>query len=179
MGRRASQHKFLPDLFVFPGGGLSLSDVSYSRSMPLFLKSESLIINCPKMPGNLLALGIAALRETYEETGICLGRVHHGQFEPDLTGLCYLGRAITPSGSPIRYHARFFLKDIGSSPLSLAGSGELTDLAFRPLSLARQLPLADITEFLLGILSDLPPDLRPNRSVFWRYRAGKPLIRWS
>jgi len=179
MGRRVSQHKFLPDLFVFPGGGLSSSDMAYSRSMPLFLKGGPLIANSPKSPGNLAALGVAALRETYEETGICLGRVHRGLFEPDLTGLTYLGRAITPSESPIRFHARFFLKIMNASPVSLGGSGELTDLAFRPLSLARQLPLADITEFLLGALGDLPPDLRPTRSLFWRYREGKPLIRWS
>lgn len=64
-------------------------------------------------------------------------------------------------------------------PLTLGGSGELLDLAFRPLETALRLPLADITEFVLGMVGQLGPDLVPRRAAFWRYRRGKPMIRWD
>lgn len=126
------------------------------------------------------ALALAALRETWEETGIVLGRVEAGRLRPDASSLQYLGRAITPSESPIRFHARFFLQDISALPVRLGGSGELLDLAFRPLEAALRLPLADITEFMLrDVIGRLGPDLRPKQPVFWRYRRGKPLISWE
>ncbi|MFC3677216.1 hypothetical protein [Ferrovibrio xuzhouensis] len=119
------------------------------------------------------------MRETWEETGIALGRIAAGRLQPDLSGLTYLCRAITPADSPVRFHARFFARDVTGLPFELGGSGELLDLAFRPLPAARALPLADITEFILDLLAGLGPDLVPDRLPFWRYRSGKPLIRWA
>lgn len=124
-------------------------------------------------------MAVAAVRETWEETGIRLGRMDGGRLQPDLSGLHYLCRAITPAESPIRFHARFFLQDVTGMPLTLGGSGELLDLAFRPMETALRLPLADITEFVLGMVGELGPDLVPQRAAFWRYRRGKPMIRWD
>ncbi|MGU7719307.1 hypothetical protein, partial [Escherichia coli] len=55
------------------------------------------------------ALGVAAIRETHEETGLMLGREVDGRLQPDLSGLDVLARAITPPDSPIRFHARFLV----------------------------------------------------------------------
>lgn len=169
LGRRAGKHRFLPNVYAFPGGRVDSSDRS---DIPL--KTLSFIGE----PG-IQSLAVAAVRETWEETGILLGQLDPaGRLQPDLSGLRYLCRAITPSDSPIRFHARFFLQDVTGLPLSLAGSGELLDLAFRPVHAALALPLADITEFVLQQVAALGPDLTPKRAAFWRYRRGKPMIRW-
>lgn len=179
LGRRAGKHRFLPDVYAFPGGRVDASDLSDTIYNRLNIKDNlSFSMGCSATMAGALAL--AALRETWEETGIVLGRVEAGRLYPDASGLHYLGRAITPAESPIRFHARFFLQDVTSLPVSLGGSGELLDLAFRPLEVALRLPLADITEFMLReVVGRLGPDLRPGRPVFWRYRRGKPLISWE
>ena len=74
-------------------------------------------------------VAVAAVRETYEETGLLLGRLIAGRLEPALSGLDHIVRAITPTDSPIRFHARFFLADIASASGTLRGNGELLDLA--------------------------------------------------
>jgi 8-oxo-dGTP pyrophosphatase MutT (NUDIX family) len=47
---------------------------------------------------------------------------------PDLRHLDYLGRAITPPDSPIRFHARFLVADAEHARGELGGSGELLNL---------------------------------------------------
>ncbi len=168
LGRRAGKHRFLPNVYAFPGGRVDSSDRLELNTKPL-----------KNINSRLHPMAVAAVRETWEETGIPLGSVSDGRLLPDLSGLHYLCRAITPAESPIRFHARFFLRDVTGMPLTLGGSGELLDLAFRPLETALRLPLADITEFVLGMVGQLGPDLVPQRAAFWRYRRGKPMIRWD
>lgn len=168
LGRRAGKHRFLPNVYAFPGGRVDSCDRLELPFKPL------VNINPLLQPS-----AVAAVRETWEETGIPLGLLDGARLRPDLSGLHYLCRAITPAESPIRFHARFFLRDVTGMPLALGGSGELLDLAFRPLEAALRLPLADITEFVLGMVGQLGPDLVPQRAAFWRYRRGKPMIRWD
>lgn len=174
LGRRANRHRFLPDVYAFPGGRVDLDDKS---EIPY--KSLNIQVNTDSELRITQALAIAAVRETWEETGIALGPVEAGRLRPDLSGLRYFCRAITPAESPIRFHARFFLQDVTGHDLALAGSGELLDLAFRPVDEALRLPLADITEFVLRQIALLGPDLAPKQTAFWRYRRGKPMIRWE
>lgn len=168
LGRRAGKHRFLPNVYAFPGGRVDLSDRLETPFKPL------ISINPALQP-----VAVAAVRETWEETGIPLGLLDGYRLRPDLSGLRYLCRAITPAESPIRFHARFFLQDVTGMPVTLGGSGELLDLAFRPLEAALRLPLADITEFVVTMVGGLGPDLVPERPAFWRYRRGKPMIRWD
>jgi 8-oxo-dGTP pyrophosphatase MutT (NUDIX family) len=168
LGRRAGKHRFLPNVYAFPGGRVDLSDKSEIPIKPL--NNNNLLLQ---------SSAVAAVRETWEETGIPLGLLDGDRLRPDLSGLHYLCRAITPAESPIRFHARFFLRDVTGMPLTLGGSGELLDLAFRPLDTALRLPRADITEFVLSMVGQLGPDLVPQRAAFWRYRRGKPMIRWD
>lgn len=180
LGKRARQHRFLPDVYVFPGGKIDASDLSDTSHNDLN-KKDYLNLLQSKTPLRLArALGIAAARETWEETGLLLGHMQDGRLSPDLASLVYLGRAITPAQSPIRYHARFFAADAALAGGQLRETGELLDLAFRPLDQALQLPLADITEFMLLRLAELGPDLRhPAGTAFWSYRSGRPLVRWE
>ncbi len=179
LGRRANRHRFLPDVYAFPGGRVDSSDRLEIPIKNLNLNINNSQLNEGYQPGMMQALAVAAVRETWEETGIALGPVEAGRLRPDLSGLRYFCRAITPSESPIRFHARFFLQDVSGRDLTLAGSGELLDLGFRPVEAALKLPLADITEFVLGQIALLGPDLTPRRTAFWRYRRGKPMIRWE
>lgn len=177
LGRRAGKHRFLPNIYAFPGGRVDLEDKLISDIKYMNYNVINYVIKSKCDVRMATALGVAALRETYEETGLAIGEMAGGAFRPDLSRLLYLGRAITPSESPIRFHARFFLADAEAASGAMGGSGELLDLAFRPLDEALRLPLADITEFWLQHLAKLS-DLttQPDKVVFWRYRRGRPLI---
>src|SRR5690606_18915148 len=67
------------------------------------------------------AVALAAVRETFEETGLILGRAapaatvagpwreyRQAGALPDLSVLSYIARAITPPGRSRRFDARFF-----------------------------------------------------------------------
>lgn len=176
MGRRARRHRFLPDLFVFPGGRVDAAD----RQVPVIRPYRPEIAEALARTGSgrlAQALGCAAVRETFEETGLLIGQTPHGCAAADLAPLEYVARAITPPTSPIRFHARFFLTERASTRGEPRSNGELIDLDWYPIEDALRLPVADITEFVLGELRRRlagEPTLGPLR---WSYRAGKRLIR--
>jgi 8-oxo-dGTP pyrophosphatase MutT (NUDIX family) len=75
------------------------------------------------------ALALAAVRETYEETGLMLGThsanpiaAPAGPWEafarahviPDLGAIHFVARAITPTNRPRRFDSRFFAAEIGA-----------------------------------------------------------------
>lgn len=109
----------------------------------------------------------AAVRETFEETGLAV----------DPAWLDPLGRAITPSESPIRFDARFFIAtaDDTCRGAPLVTNGEFTDLLWLPLMDARRLPLMDVTELMLdeamARLRGGPPGV-----LTLQYRLGRAMI---
>lgn len=162
MGKRPRKSRFAPDVFVFPGGGVEAGDYAAQPIRPLDP-------DCARKTGAspLLAeaLAAAALRETAEETGLRLPSDHGA--------LKLLARAITPTNSPIRFHARFFMTEVETADTDHADSHELTDLAFRAIDEALALPLMDVTQAMLGALSR-SADAQP---FLWAYRRGKPYQR--
>lgn len=135
MGLRGAGHKFMPNRLVFPGGRVDEADhVAPSASaLPAHVVAR---LAKAGDPGLAHAIGIAAARELEEETGLTLGA------PPELAGLDYLCRAITPEGSPIRFDARFLVVDAALVSGALAGSGELEDLSWYGLRQALALDLA-------------------------------------
>lgn len=121
MGMRGAGHKFMPNRLVFPGGAVDPADHEAEHAAPL---RPDVLARLQKSatPSLARALGIAAARELEEETGLTLG------VPPDLAGLDYLGRAITPNPSPVRFDARFLVVPADHVSGTLAGSGELEDL---------------------------------------------------
>ncbi|HRD46709.1 MAG TPA: NUDIX hydrolase, partial [Caulobacter sp.] len=103
-----------------------------------------------------------AIRETAEETGLILPADHGA--------LSVAARAITPTNSPVRFHARFFLADADRAVGEAAETPELSDLAWRPLDEALKLPLYDITEAVLRMLQQSAPPF------LMTYRAGRTLV---
>ncbi|MFT6288178.1 MAG: 8-oxo-dGTP pyrophosphatase MutT (NUDIX family) [Alcanivorax sp.] len=110
---------------------------------------------------------MAAVRETFEETGLLLGapppqhirtRSPHWQpfyqsgLVPALDKLSYFARAITPPRMVRRFDARFFTVDARYMSGELKSNGELEDLHWVDLAEVGPLNLAPITRLVLQLL---------------------------
>jgi 8-oxo-dGTP pyrophosphatase MutT (NUDIX family) len=130
-------------------------------------------------PAKARALAIAAIRETFEETGLAFGELVDGQLHPSLGRLDYLARAITPTLSPIRFHARFFLTDAGGGNGQLGGNGELLDLRWIPIPEAMELPIINVTGLVLQEAARRA-DGHPSPGVLSIcFRRERPLLRYE
>lgn len=168
MGKRAASHKFMPNKFVFPGGRVDPGDSRIRPPRDLDPRvRERLCAGCSEARAR--ALGMAAIRETYEETGLILGEtdtpvmksrsphwrefLQHG-INPRLDVLHLVARAITPPYRNRRFDARFFMADAdylqGEVHERPEGSGELLELHWVSLEKAIELELPHITRVVLG-----------------------------
>ncbi|HZW16897.1 MAG TPA: NUDIX hydrolase [Brevundimonas sp.] len=168
MGRRAPGHVFMASKWVFPGGRIERADFTAASATDL-PRAEAARLQRELPPGRARALALAAVRETYEETGLLLaepapsaavaGPWREFRAEgalPDLAALRYIARAITPPGRTRRFDARFFMSDAGAllHPEPTAGSGELDEIAWLPLDEARAVDLPAITRFVLAEVAE-------------------------
>ena len=193
MGRRHANSEFLPGYFVFPGGAVEEADRTAKPASPLDLTHLG-AMGVGANAGAAAALAVAAVRETYEETGVMVaapgdvgdaeGRtfdeMRHRGVAPALGRLVYLGRAITPTYSPIRFHARFFLTRLRPGHVGLGGDGELHDLTWVPLSDVASLPTIDITRFMAEFASEIvkrTPIVPRGRPVFTT-RGERRVVRY-
>lgn len=195
MGRRTSRAAFLPSFFVFPGGRLDPLDYAVGIATPL----EPALTRSMGVRGNrrmAQALAVAAVRETFEETGLILGANgdvgdlpqtdwqpwKSRSLAPSLQHLHYFGRAITSPASPIRFNARFFIVHADRLEGEIAGSGELSDLAFYAVDdVLQNKPIVDVTEFMLTSLinfAEEPQQFYSAAPVF-SYRGLAPFIRYE
>ena len=168
MGRRAPGHVFMASKWVFPGGRVERSDASAAFVTDLSAADAGRLAR--EVPARRArALALAAVRETFEETGLLLAEpappasvagpwreFRQAGALPDLRALSYVARAITPPGRTRRFDARFFMADASAllHPAPTAGSGELDEIAWLPLEDARALDLPAITRFVLGEVSE-------------------------
>ncbi len=157
----------MPGIYVFPGGRVGPEDrrpSGFAEPLP------------DQPPGldratrqRLAVFARAALRETFEETGLLLGAVEGTSAPPPLrgagaavwrafmavglaphfAGMRLVARAITPTDSPVRFHNRFFLAEGASATGEIGGDGELQDIHWAPLENLPELPMADITRLVL------------------------------
>ena len=112
--------------------------------------------------------------------GVWSGMADRG-LAPDLARLRLVGRAITPSFSRLRFHARFFLADARHVQGDLLTDGELEDLRWIPFAEAKRLPLVDVTELMIDVaeLLTVRPALARGRGYpVLSYRDGAPLLRF-
>ena len=191
MGQRSNRAKFVPGSFVFPGGRLDAHDWDAQPAKPLAAPVAKMGLR-----GNAAkarALGMAAVRETFEETGLLLaadGDVGAADDEtwramralgkaPDLSRLTYLARAITSPYSPIRFHARFFMALYRPEDGRIGGSGELSDLQWVPIARADEYGLLDVTHFMLGEIQRRLDDPNADTVPLFAYRLDKPFVRYD
>lgn len=163
MGRRAKGHVFMASKWVFPGGRVDRADYRAPSASELDPGQEGLLARDAR-PSLARALAMAAVRETFEETGLLLAREGKGRSAagpwreflaagalPDLQPLRYIARAITPPGRARRFDARFFMAE-AEALLNLErtdGSGELDEIAWIELLKTGELDLPAITRFIL------------------------------
>ncbi|WP_435990883.1 NUDIX hydrolase [Brevundimonas sp. LjRoot202] len=168
MGRRAPGHVFMASKWVFPGGRVERTDAGAASATELPPRDAARLAR-EVTPRRARALALAAVRETFEETGLLLAEpappapVAGGWREfralgalPDLAALRYIARAITPPGRSRRFDARFFMADAAAllHPEPTAGSGELDEIAWLPLDEARAVDLPAITRFVLAEVAE-------------------------
>jgi len=190
MGRRAPGHVFMASKWVFPGGRIDRSDFTAAFAHDLGPDSARRLE--AEMPARRArALALTAIRETWEETGLILGRAapsaavagpwrdyrRHGAL-PDLSVLSYIARAITPPGRSRRFDARFFMAPAEAllTPEPTAGSGELDEIAWLPLDEARTLDLPPITRFVLDEVSERIQQGPQQTPPFVRMVRGRHLV---
>lgn len=185
MGRRHGGHDFMPDKWVFPGGRIDRSDFRAPHATDL-KDHVSAHLQQGATPSRARALAMAAIRETYEEAGLLLGKptparsvagpwrefISHG-VQADLEALDYIARAVTPPMSKKRFDARFFLAE-ADRLVSLERQpdcGELDEIAWVELDEALKLDLPSVTRF---VLREIPQRLAdPDRPVpFLRFQRG-------
>jgi 8-oxo-dGTP pyrophosphatase MutT (NUDIX family) len=186
LGRRHKRHTFMPDVFVFPGGRLDPADRLLPAIGALDPRVEARLMRQTQKPSTqkARALALTAIRECFEETGLLIGsrradapaapegRWHdfvENSIMPDLSGLHFIARAITPPRRPRRYDSHFFAADFACVQHRVEGvtgpEAELTELVWVPIGEARGLDMPAITGVVLeelegriraGMSHDLP-----------------------
>ena len=171
MGKRHESHKFMPGKYVFPGGRLDDGDrrMVATGALPQICEDRLLKRAVRPSTGKARALALAAIRETFEETGLLFGTdefgapeiapegswsdfARHGIF-PDLSTITFVARAITPPRRPKRFDTRFFTIDASALAKKIDGvtgpDSELTDLVWVDFDEAKELDLPTITKVII------------------------------
>jgi 8-oxo-dGTP pyrophosphatase MutT (NUDIX family) len=175
LGRRHERHRFLPGKFVFPGGRVENTDRLMPIAAPLHARDTARLMRRLKRPSAAKAAGfaLAAVRETYEETGLMLGRRAAGGIAapagvwqafsqagiiPDLSAIHFIARAITPPRRPRRFDSRFFAADISAVAHRAEGffgpNAEFVEIVWLPITEARRLDIPAITAVTLEELQE-------------------------
>jgi len=199
MGKRHDRHRFMPGKFVFPGGRVEPEDRRMAAAGALDAYVEEKLNARVRRPSPSFArtLAMAAIRETFEETGLAIGVSDYGAPEnpppgawtrfaatgvrPALDAIDFLARAITPPGRPRRFDARFLIIDArfiaGRIEGAVHSEAELVELVWTPLDEARRLDLPTITHAALDDLKHaLEGGLDKSRPrPFYRELRGKRL----
>ncbi|WP_300378464.1 NUDIX domain-containing protein [Henriciella sp.] len=187
MGKRSGRHDFMPDKYVFPGGRVDTADGRVPSLSELRQTVEQKLAH--KTRRKPRAFGLTAIRETFEETGLIVGRASdfpgrpavdwlkyaEQRAAPCLKGFTFIGRAITPPYRPKRFDARFFMaeaEDVLIDERPPVDGAELHDLQWVTLSDAMNLDLPNVTRFMIGEIGERlekndPEALRP------------PFLRWT
>jgi 8-oxo-dGTP pyrophosphatase MutT (NUDIX family) len=175
LGRRHERHRFLPGKFVFPGGRVEIKDRLMRAAAPLHARDTERLMQRVKHPSlaKAAAYALAAIRETYEETGLMLGVPAPGPVAapadawapftkagiiPDLSVVHFIGRAITPPNRPRRFDSRFFAADFTAVTRRddgfVGADAELVETVWMPIAEARRLDIPGITAIVLEELQD-------------------------
>ncbi len=182
MGQRGAKAAFMPNKFVFPGGAVDALDADVPLS-GMINPSCRAHLNEKTDADRSHALGVAAIRELWEETGLILGTKGDwanppppdwdsfaaSGYLPDASALHFVFRAITPPGRPRRFDARFFMIDAealsGDIDDFSGASDELSHLQWIALKDVRAFDLPFITEVVLAEISGRSADASPPESV--------------
>jgi 8-oxo-dGTP pyrophosphatase MutT (NUDIX family) len=196
VGRRPMGSRFMPGVYVFPGGAVDGTDFALETDRPLADHVEARLRRQAPRP-LARALAWTAIRETWEETGLLIGTPGRAAGEescpavqafstaglaPDLRALDYLMRAVTPPYVPIRFNTRFFIADASAAQGPLRPCPELEDVGWRPIDEVLTLSVVNVTEYVLDAAKkywlDRPtPDPMRRTPMFTQYHPGDVVLR--
>ncbi len=173
MGKRRMDQVFMPGKYVFPGGRVDETDAGVESADELSEEDHAkLLIDMLDQPSphRARAIALAAIRETYEESGLVIGAPGKPTrtvssvvwdsffglgFVPSLSCLRFFARAETPPGRPRRYDSRFFYVDVSAvAHRGEALDEELSSLDWFTFEEMRALDLPAITRVVLEDLID-------------------------
>ena len=188
MGKRHGGHSFMPDRWVFPGGRIDRADYRAPSATDLRPEVGELFVrHLP--PGRGRALAMAAVRETWEETGLLLGRPGQARATgpwtsfaaqgvlPDLAALDVIARAITPPTIGKRFDTWFLLADAErlTSLERQADCGELEAIDWIDFDDAMGLRLPWVTRLAIKEAAARMEDpSRPKPFLRYRRKAMRP-----
>jgi 8-oxo-dGTP pyrophosphatase MutT (NUDIX family) len=178
MGKRHTRHSFMPNLYVFPGGAVDVADsrlkLPNSAGTNIPEETQNLLMHHMKgrrTASKARALVLAAIRETFEETGYIIGRKNDQLsktrsnswqnffdtgYLPNCETCKYIGRAITPPNNIRRYDTRFFAlwADDLIDGLNRHGTGsdELENLIWVPINDIQVVETPSITKIMVSEL---------------------------
>lgn len=190
MGQRSRGHVFMPDKWVFPGGRVDPADGRAPAAAELMPDVERRLAEggVRRRPR---AFALAAVRETFEETGLVVGRAAApcgkvpapwANFAalgaaPDLSLFAFLGRAITPPHRPRRFDARFFYAEAEAVLLDdrpHASGDELLHVEWFTPDEAEGLDLPMVTRFVIGeVRRRLAGDVGEPPFLRWKKSPGR------
>jgi 8-oxo-dGTP pyrophosphatase MutT (NUDIX family) len=191
MGRRHKKARFKPDVYVFPGGMIERSD-HVARPVGQLDRSVTAKLAVGGSHPRAQALAMAAIRETFEETGLIVGSpgdvgtssdaawtsFRNLGVAPALDKLHYLGRAVTPTAQPMRFHARFFSINASEVTGDINPREEVEDLQWVAVDNPKGLDMMQVTQFMLDTLAGhLGRTIK--KSPFISFQRGKPRILWQ
>jgi 8-oxo-dGTP pyrophosphatase MutT (NUDIX family) len=185
-GRRPGHVKFMPGVWVFPGGAIDPEDRREWR----------VEVGGAHLPPRLASCARAALRETWEEVGVLVGRRESTAAPPAAPGLTaietayaargiaasldvltYVGRAITPTPVFRRFNTRFFLADASAVFGDPVSSDELEDVGWHPIARQPLVPFRDVTQFMLARALELRAGTAsPEAPLFCSVRSKRRVI---
>jgi 8-oxo-dGTP pyrophosphatase MutT (NUDIX family) len=191
MGQRHGNMAFMANKYVFPGGRIDPADMRISVTSQL-RPHVAARAGHGSTPARARGLALAAIRETFEETGILIGersevvprtrapawkKFFEHKVVPRLDTLEIIARAVTPPNRTRRFDARFFMVDADAivHELEELDNEELLTPAWLTLDEARALDLPSITRTVLDeVEARVSEGADPSRPIpFYRFSRGK------
>jgi 8-oxo-dGTP pyrophosphatase MutT (NUDIX family) len=194
MGQRHGNMAFMANKYVFPGGRIDPADMRISVTSQL-RPHVAARAGHGSTPARARGLALAAIRETFEETGILIGersenvprtrapawkKFFEHKVVPRLDKLEIIARAVTPPNRTRRFDARFFMVDASAivHELEELDNEELLTPAWLTLNEARALDLPSITRTVLDeVEARVSEGADPSRPIpFYRFSRGKAAL---
>jgi 8-oxo-dGTP pyrophosphatase MutT (NUDIX family) len=200
MGKRHAGSAFMANKYVFPGGRVDVADCRLRPGADLDpAVAGKLMLKMRGRPSTARARGLAmaAVRETFEEVGLIVGTPSHEPistrsapwrafldtgYAPDLSGLRYFARAITPPRRSRRFDTRFFVLEaahVVNPTAPVTSTEELLDSRWVLIEEAADLELPNITRKILkrlGAALEAPGTLEPGAPLLFQYRRASTWI---
>ena len=192
IGKRHGNMAFMANKYVFPGGRIDACDMRTKAGGELKPDARKRLLR-EVSEARARALALAAVRETFEETGILVGErtnavprtrsawssfFAHGVV-PQLDQLDYIARAITPPNRPRRFDARFFMADASAiaDTVDVPHTDELTTPCWLTFAEARAVDIPVITRAVLAEAEARVDHDDPSRPVpFFHFVRGKSRV---